>query len=173
MAMHLGQRLKFLGLQAFPAVMLVCAWEFAAHRDVLFQFLFASPSSVLRQLFRDLTGGGLAHHFIFTAFESTLGLLLGSTLGSTLGLLLWLSPLSARLAQPYISAIASVPAFALAPMTIIWFGTGVSAKVIMAAVATFFVAIVQAFEGARRTDAEGHRFLQAKRGLCDLRCLCW
>ncbi len=140
--------------QVLPGLLLLVMWELAAREDRTFRFLFASPLLVGMQLIQDISNGSLVQHFGVTGFESLCGLVIGSVLGSGLGLLLWLSPFTAGIARPYIAALSAVPTFALAPMTIIWFGTGVFAKVMMATLSTIFVAVVQAYEGARRTDSE-------------------
>jgi NitT/TauT family transport system permease protein len=89
-----------------------------------------------------------------TGYEALLGLLAGSIVGSALGLLLWANELIARLARPYIVLLGSIPIFAIAPMLIIWFGTGLLSKVIMSAFSVFFVALGQAYDGARFCSSE-------------------
>jgi NitT/TauT family transport system permease protein len=69
-----------------------------------------------------------------------------------MGLSLWYSDRSARLVRPYVIAIGAVPIFAISPMMIIWFGTGLFAKVMMAAISTVTIAVTQSYEGARNID---------------------
>jgi NitT/TauT family transport system permease protein len=140
--------------QWLPGLIFLVFWESATLNQQRWRFLFASPSLVIKAFLLDVSKGTLLGDLGITAFESICGLLLGSALGSALGLALWLSPMGARISRPYIAAIASIPTFALAPMTIIWFGTGLSSKVMMAMLATFFVAVSEAYEGAKRADAE-------------------
>ena len=58
------------------------------------------------------------------------------------------------MARPYLIFLASVQIFTIAPLLIFWFGIGWGAKVVLAALATFFVALQQACNGA--ADAEKH-----------------
>lgn len=137
-----------------PLVVFLGLWELSVARNQRLQFLFSAPSLVGRQLLQDLVNGQLLEDVRVTATETILGLLLGSAVGGTVGLVLWASNAIARIARPYVVALGAVPIFAIAPMTVIWFGTGLFAKVMMAALSTVFVALVQAYEGAKNTDAD-------------------
>lgn len=146
---------------ALPLLLFAGAWEVAVARSDRMQFLFASPSLVIRQLVEDLGNGVLFEHTAITGLEALLGLVLGSVVGSTLGLGLWMTQSVARISRPYVLALGSVPVFAIAPMTVIWFGTGLFAKVMLAALATITVAVLQAYEGARNVDVELVRLMRS------------
>jgi NitT/TauT family transport system permease protein len=98
-----------------------------------------------------------------TTSEMLVGLLLGSALGTVLGLSLWLNARMGRLFVPYIVIGGSIPIVAVAPILIMWFGTGFVAKVVLACFSTFLVAATQAFEGAQAADAERLDFAKALR----------
>jgi NitT/TauT family transport system permease protein len=66
----------------------------------------------------------------------------------------------ARIAKPYVVAIGAVPVFALAPVMIVWFGIGIFSKIMIAALSTVIVAIVQAYEGATSVDTRHLQLLQ-------------
>lgn len=85
---------------------------------------------------------------------------MGTTLGAIIGLLLWCSEFTAKIARPYITALASVPIFALAPIIIVWFGIGIGSKVALACISTATVAIVQAYQGAISVDASHLRLMR-------------
>jgi len=56
--------------------------------------------------------------------------------------------------QPFIVAIGSIPIVALAPIVIIWFGTGLSSKVAMSTLSVVVVALVIAYKGALSVDED-------------------
>ena len=139
---------------AIPLLVGITAWEIYVRDDPRLLFLFASPSRVLSRLLEDLYRGELLHDFFITGLETISGLVIGASIGSVVGLSLWLSLPLARMARPYVLAAGATPIFAIAPMMVIWFGTGLFSKIMMAAISTLFIAVVQAYEGARNTDAE-------------------
>ncbi len=75
-------------------------------------------------------------------------------MGTFIAIFLWANPLIQKMAKPYITLVGSIPIFALAPMLIIWFGVGVEAKIIMAAIGVSLISLVQTFEGINSVAAQ-------------------
>ena len=66
-----------------------------------------------------------------------MGLLLGGTLGTLAGLGLGLSPRVSRALMPLMTGLNGLPKLALGPLFIIWFGMGLSSKVLISALMVF------------------------------------
>jgi NitT/TauT family transport system permease protein len=137
----------------WPLVLFLLLWQLTVAQTTRGRFFYSSPYEVALQLWTDLYRGPLLHDTAITAAEAFCGFLLGSTLGSLIGLALWLSESLALTLRPYVAVLGSVPVFAIAPMTIIWFGTGFFAKLMMALLSTVFAALAQAYDGARTVQA--------------------
>jgi NitT/TauT family transport system permease protein len=137
-----------------PGIILLLLWQFYVGHDARLRFLFSSPSLVLEKLIFDIKNSGLLWDVWITGEETVLGFLLGCFIGTLLGLILWSSTSAANIARPYIVIIGSIPIFAIAPMTIIWFGTDLFQKVMIAALSTVVVALAQAYEGAKNVDPD-------------------
>ncbi len=141
-------------LTLIPGLFFIILWQGLVGGNTRLEFLFASPQLVARVALEELSQRSIWIDLSTTACEAVLGLLVGSLLGSTLGLLLWTNVAIARIARPYIVLLGSIPIFAIAPMLIIWFGTELSSKVVMSAFSVFFVALAQAYDGARACAKE-------------------
>jgi NitT/TauT family transport system permease protein len=87
-------------------------------------------------------------------FEASLGFVIGTIAGSIAGLALWYSIFVARVVEPFIVAINSVPKIALAPIIILWFGTGLVSKVALAVSLTAIVALIAAYQAAKDADTD-------------------
>jgi NitT/TauT family transport system permease protein len=96
--------------------------------------------------------GSLVHDTLVTGSETLLGFLLGNLIGTVLGLALWYSRFVSRVVQPFIVAVGSIPIVALAPIMIIWFGTGLASKVAMSTLSVVVVALTIAYKGALSVD---------------------
>jgi NitT/TauT family transport system permease protein len=70
------------------------------------------------------------------------------------GILLGRSRLLAEVFSPILAAFYSMPKAALAPLFILWFGIGLSMKVILAASIVFFIVFLNTFTGAREVSPE-------------------
>ncbi|MFA7380840.1 MAG: ABC transporter permease [Bacteroidia bacterium] len=141
-----------LGL--LPLTVFLLLWQFVISTTEKKLFLFSSPSKVFHSLIENISNGILPRDIFITGQEAIYGFLIGNICGAAIGLSLWYSKRVADLTRPYIIAIGAIPIFSIAPMMIMWFGTGMYAKVIMAALSTVVIAITQSYEGARQVDVQ-------------------
>lgn len=139
-------------LRLIPLVVFVLLWEFLVRGDKQRIFYFGLPSNIWNYIVTKLSDGTLVNDFMTTLSETLLGFLLGNFIGTIIGLSLWFSSRAFAISKPYIIALGSAPIFALAPLMIIWFGTGMYSKVMMATLSTVFVALFQAYSGAAEVD---------------------
>jgi NitT/TauT family transport system permease protein len=133
---------------------LLALWEWATGSAALNAFLFGSPSAIGGHLVKMAQDGSLLRDTLVTGGETLLGFALGNLIGTVLGLALWYSRFFSRVVQPFIVAIGSIPIVALAPIAIIWFGTGLASKVAMSTLSVVVVALVIAYKGALGVDED-------------------
>jgi NitT/TauT family transport system permease protein len=141
-------------LQILAVVSFFLLWEAAVRLEWLSAFLVGQPSGVLRNLIVSIANGSLFTDAGYTIFEAILGFAFGTVIGSVIGLTLWYSVFVARLVEPFIAAINSVPKIALAPIIILWFGTGLLSKVALAISLTSIVALITAYQAAKDADKD-------------------
>lgn len=141
-------------LQILVVVGFFLLWEGAVQMGWLTAFLVGQPSGVLHNLVASIANGSLFADTGYTVFEAILGFAFGTVIGSVIGLTLWYSVFVARLVEPFIAAINSVPKIALAPIIILWFGTGLLSKVALAISLTSIVALITAYQAAKDSDKD-------------------
>ncbi len=146
------QRIVVVLCQIVLLIVLISAWEWATGNQALNAFLFGSPSAIWGHLVKMWNDGSLLRDSWVTGSETLLGFLLGNVIGTVLGLALWCSRFVSRVVQPFVVAIGSIPIVALAPIMIIWFGTGLASKVAMSTLSVVVVALVIAYKGALSVD---------------------
>jgi NitT/TauT family transport system permease protein len=150
-----GRRtLAITGCQIALLATLLALWEWATGSAALNAFLFGSPSAIWGHLVKMAQDGSLWRDTVVTGGETLLGFALGNLIGTVLGLALWYSRFVSRVMQPFIVAIGSIPIVALAPIAIIWFGTGLASKVAMSTLSVVVVALVIAYKGALGVDED-------------------
>jgi NitT/TauT family transport system permease protein len=129
-------------------------WEAGVRLGLISGFLFGSPFGIGHQLVKGILDGSLLYDTWITLYEAILGFVIGTIFGSALGLSLWYSHFVARTVEPLIVAFNSVPKIALAPVIILWFGTGLGAKVALAISLTSIVALIAAYQAAKDADPD-------------------
>lgn len=144
-----------------PLVSFLLIWEFVISTKDSRVFLFSSPSIIFYTFIENVKNGVLPNDFLITGQEVLFGFILGNFVGATIGLSLWYSERIANLTRPYIIALGAVPIFSIAPMMIIWFGTGLYAKVMVVAISTVLIAMTQSYEGARQVDSQQIKLFQS------------
>jgi len=117
-------------------------------------FILPSPGRVYRRALRAAAEGLLWRHTRVTLSEILGGLTLGLTTAVVLGYGMAKSTFLERLLAPYVVASQSVPIVALAPLLVIWFGSGRLSKVLVCALTIFFPMLVNTMVGVRSVDPD-------------------
>ena len=146
--------------RVLPLLALLFFWELATRKNASITFFFGSPSKIGAYILAKTMDGSLPRDIGVTFVEATLGFILGNVVGTILGLGLWYSKLAMAIARPYVITLGSAPIFAFAPLLIIWFGTGMFSKVMIAALSTVFVALVQSYTGASEVSNDYLRLMK-------------
>ena len=141
-------------LQLAAVIAFFAIWEGASRAGWVSNFLVGSPAKICDALVRSAQSGQLFVDTGYTLFEAILCFVFGTAVGSVCGLALLYSPFAARLIEPFIVAINSVPKIAFAPIVILWFGTGLISKVALAISLTAIVALIAAYEAAKDADPD-------------------
>ncbi len=152
-------RLPVLATQLLILAVLFGAWEAAVRTGAVSGFLFGSPAGVLQAAWKMILNGELWEHANYTLWASAAGFVVGTVLGTIPGLALWYSPYGAKVVEPFLVAINSVPKIAFAPLVILWFGTGIISKVALSISLTSIVALLAAFQAAKDADPDIQKML--------------
>lgn len=137
------------GWTALLLLLALGLWEATAAAGYVDPFFFSRPSLLWQEFWTMLHSGMLARHLSVTAQEAGLGLLLGGTLGTLAGLGLGLSPRVSRALMPLMTGLNGLPKLALGPLFIIWFGMGLSSKVLISALMVFFIFAFNLYTGVQ------------------------
>lgn len=117
-------------------------------------FILPAPLVVWNKFVSVLMDGSLLRHTVITLAEIALGLVFGVSSALMLGYLLGKNRTVERLIAPYIVASQSVPIVAIAPLLVIWFGSGLTSKVLVCALITFFPTLISTIVGLRGVDRD-------------------
>jgi NitT/TauT family transport system permease protein len=126
-------------------------------------FILPGPGMVWQKFLSVLADGTLARHAWVTLAEVGLGLGVGLSAALVLGYLLGKNQSVEQLLAPYIVASQSVPIVAIAPLLIIWLGSGLASKVLVCALITFFPTLISTIVGIRSVDADLHDLMRSLR----------
>jgi NitT/TauT family transport system permease protein len=144
------------------AVVFVLGWKATVVIGGYPTFILPPPELVAERFVRAWAEGTMTPHVTATLSEIALGFAVGAGLAVVIGYSLARSPLAARLLSPYLVAAQATPILVLAPLLVLWLGTGLGPKVVICAFIVFFPVAVATMVGIRSVDA---RLLELGRSL--------
>lgn len=115
-------------------------------------YVLPPPSSIVIQGVDDwaLLSGNVS----ITLLESAAGFVAGSIVGFFLGVVMAEFDLFARCILPFVVGSNAVPVIAIAPLVVLWLGTGIASKIALAAFLCFFPLCINTFKGLQASDKQ-------------------
>lgn len=138
---------------------MLAAWEIAVRVAAVPTYVLPAPSGIAVKLATD--SAGLAAALATTLGEALAGYVIGNALGFALAVAFFYRPGLDRLGMPLIVALNSVPAVAFAPVVILWFGVGMTSKIVLVAFITCFIALQNQLQGFRQSDLQAVNVLRS------------
>ena len=133
------------------------SWELVVDFGLVPQTLLAPPSAVVKMFFAKLTSTApdgllLQEHAWISIKEAFLGYFLALLVGIPLGLAMGWFRLAEGLARPIFEFIRPIPPIAWIPLTIYWFGIGLTGKVFIIWIGGIVPCVINAYAGVRMTS---------------------
>ena len=125
-------------------------WEASAYLGWIDSFFFASPSRVALCFLEQLKTNSLLSHIGVTLFETIVSFLLVLLFSLLAATMLWYSHKMSEVLEPYLVVLNSLPKSALAPLFIVWLGTGTTTIISVAV----FGSIISFYTGFQQVDPE-------------------
>jgi NitT/TauT family transport system permease protein len=135
-----------------PAIFLLLlgiAWQFGVDAFKVKSYLLPAPSDILREAWnsREIL---LSNSWV-TLQEVLIGFAWALLFSPVLAILIFFVPVMRRTLYPLMIALQSIPKVGLAPIVVVWFGYGLSSKILMAFLFAFFPMLIATLGGLRST----------------------
>ncbi|MCM3568951.1 ABC transporter permease [Neobacillus mesonae] len=147
------EKMKLNGMRLALLVVILVVWELISG-NLVDKFWISKPSDIFHALYTWFISGELLFHIGITAQEMFIGFFIGAIGGALLGFLLGRWDFAAKLLDPFIMALYSLPKVALAPLFILWFGIGIEMKIVFAAVIVFYLVFFNTYAGVKNVDQD-------------------
>lgn len=132
-------------------------WEGVVRFDFVPPSMLASPTQVISAFFDKLTdpnpdGAVIFAHFKTSIEEAFIGYVLALLVGIPLGLAMGWFKVAEGLFRPIFELIRPIPPIAWIPLTVFWFGIGLTGKVFIIWIAGIVPCVINAYVGVRMTN---------------------
>ena len=101
-----------LGTQILLLIVFLGIWEMAANSGAIDSFITSSPSRII-ETFKNFASNNILEHVQVTCYETIVGFLLGTIMGIGIAIILWWSEFIAKVLDPYLVVLNSLPKVAL------------------------------------------------------------
>ena len=145
----LSQVLRVLLIAALLAL-----WEYLVTKFEMPAYILPAPTKIFWAFVNGVSSNIYVSHTAVTLWETLLGFVLGCALAFVLGTVVALSRTVDFYLYPIIVMFQAMPKVALAPLIIVWFGLGLTSKVINAALVAFFPLMVNTIVGLRSAEED-------------------
>ena len=142
--------IKFM--QLLILVSFIALWQILSYKGIINPFIYSSPSKVFLTIKNLAISGELLKHIYTTLSEIFISFILGITLGLLLAIIFYECPTLAKIFDPYLTVLNSLPKVALGPIIIIIAGANTKSIIIMALLINLIVSVISIYSGLCETD---------------------
>ena len=135
-------------------ILFLAVWEAAADAGLIDSFFFSSPVRVVTCFLTMVREKSLFVHIGVTLLETVASFLLVVFISLAAATLLWYSRGLSEILVPYLVVLNSLPKSALAPLLIVWLGTGIDTIIVAGISVAIFGAIINLYSGFLQVDPE-------------------
>jgi len=133
-------------------LLFIILWQLLADLKVINTFISSSPKMVINTIISLYQKGNLFKHIWITIYETIISFSLGTILGTIVATILWWNNFLAKVLDPYLTILNSLPKVALGPIIIIWAGAGMNSIILMALLISTIITIINVYQGFIETD---------------------
>ena len=138
--------------QIFLFAFFLFLWQILANYHIINTFISSSPKDMLETFISLWKSNDLWGHIGITIYETLLSLCLGTIIGVVVASIFWWFPILAKIMEPYLTIINSLPKVALGPILIIWIGANQKSIIVMALLISVILTIINVYEGFKSVD---------------------
>ena len=149
-----SSRRKVILARIFILASFLFLWEYAVYTKWIDAFFFSSPSRIVKcfvSMAKDLT---IFRHVGITLFETIVSFLLVILISLLVTILLWYFKKLSDIAEPFLVVLNSLPKSALAPLFIVWLGSGIKTIIVAGISVAIFGSIINLYAGFKQVDED-------------------
>lgn len=134
-------------------------WEFCSDKKIIDPFFFSAPSRMLSCFWEMSHTRQLFSHITISLFETIISFLTITILSIMIAAILWRFEICSSLLEPLLILLNSLPKSALAPLIIVWFGTGMKTIILCGISVAIFGCIINLYSAFSNADKEKQKLI--------------
>ena len=148
-------------IQILIVIIFLFTWQFLSDKKIINPFIFSSPKKIVETIVSLYHNYNLFSHIFTTIFETLIAFVLGISLGFVVAILLYEFKTLAKIVDPFLTMLNSLPKVALGPIIIIWTGANTKSIITMALLINLIISIITIYNGFLNTDTYKIKLLKS------------
>ena len=146
------QNIKIIFTQILIFILFITLWQILANKNIINTFITSSPKQIFITIKNLYIQNNLFPHILITIKETIISFILTSILSIIISIMLYNHNFIAKVLDPYLTILNSLPKVALGPIIIIWIGANTKSIILMAILISLIVSIQTIYNGFINTD---------------------
>lgn len=138
--------------QLIIVILLFGTWELLARYNIINPFIYSSPSNIVKEIINLLIQKELFIHIFTTLKEVIIAFIIGTVLAFIISIIFYEFKIIAKIFDPFLTVLNSLPKVALGPIIIIICGANIKSIILMAILINIIVSITTIYNGFLHTD---------------------
>ena len=155
------QKIIIILVQILIVVLFFLIWEMLANYNLINEFVFSKPSKIITTIINLIVTNNLFNHIFTTLYEIIIAFSLGIILGFIIAIILYEFPILAKIFDPFLTMLNSLPKVALGPLIIIIAGANIKSVIVMALLINLIVSIITIYNGFSNIDENKIKLLDS------------
>ncbi len=161
---HHRRKRRIMIYRSLILIMFVLLWEVTVNIGVVNGFIFSSPSRIVLTFIEMAKGGVIFYHIGITLLETFVSFFLVIGIGLLMAIVLWWNKDIAKVLEPYLVVLNSLPKSALAPVFIVWLGNNMKTIITAAVSVAVFATIINLYTDFKEVEEDKIKLIRTLGG---------
>lgn len=154
------KKLIILIMQLLLFISFIIIWQILASNNIINSFITSSPKNIIKTIISLYKNNNLTNHILTTIKETLISFSITTLLSLVISILLYSFNILAKIVDPYLTALNSLPKVALGPIIIICLGANTKSIIVMSILISLIVSIQSIYTGFENTDKNKIKLLK-------------
>jgi NitT/TauT family transport system permease protein len=144
-------KIIILTIKLLIIILFTILWEYTSKKGIINSFIFSSPSLIINTFIK-LLNNNLFFHIYITLKEILIAFLITNILSFLIAIIMYKNELLAKILDPYLVMLNSLPKVSLGPILIIWMGANNKSIISMGIFISIIISIESLYNSFINTD---------------------
>lgn len=154
------KKIIILIMQLLLFISFIIIWQILASNNIINSFITSSPKNIVKTIISLYKNNNLTNHILTTIKETLISFSITTLLSLVISILLYSFNILAKIVDPYLTALNSLPKVALGPIIIICLGANTKSIIVMSILISLIVSIQSIYTGFENTDKNKIKLLK-------------